>query len=127
MKKQFPILLLLALLSTSVPAFAGNESQPASKGDISPYRRDMLKRVASTWHPKQSDKTITVSIKVAKDGKLSDCSVVQSSGDKAFDKDAIDSIKTTSFAPLPDWYTSQDCTFKVDLSKTSPKSGTKSK
>ena len=86
-------------------------------GNIAPYRRDLLMRIAASWHPKHKNETMTVQIQVGRDGQVLSVDVVESSGNKRADKEAMAAIEATEFAPLPDWYKGDQLTFKIDLAK----------
>lgn len=85
----------------------GNTSIDASgrkTGNIAPYRKDMLLRIAQNWHPRKRNETMTIQISIANDGKLLNVEVVKSSGDPVSDAQAVDAIKNTEFSKLPSWY-----------------------
>ena len=86
-------------------------------GNISPYRKDMLLRLAQNWHPKKASENLIVLLTIAHDGRLLSEQVFQSSGNKKTDKEALKAAEETQFAPLPDWYKGETLTFKVELSK----------
>lgn len=86
-------------------------------GNIAPYRKDLLVRLAQNWHPKKSYESLIVLITVDHDGKLMGSEIFQSSGSKKADKEALQAVQATDFAPLPDWYKGETLTFKIELSK----------
>lgn len=102
------------------------ENQGIQKQDIGPYRKDLLMRIAASWHPGKVGETMTVDLKVGKDGKLLECKMIQSSGNKAEDEKAIKDIKNTILAPLPAWYPAKTADFRIDLSKVERRGESKS-
>lgn len=86
-------------------------------GNIAPYRKDLLMRVAQNWKPKKKNIHLIVLLTVDHDGNLLGAEVFKSSGKKKEDKRALKAIEETRFAPLPDWYKGNHLTFKVQLSK----------
>ncbi len=86
-------------------------------GNIGPYRKDLLMRLAQNWKPKQPNQNIIVLITLARDGQLLSSEIFQTSGSKKSDKEALASVQETAFAPLPDWYKGNQLTFKIELSK----------
>ena len=124
MRNLFGLMLISLLFGTSFSPAIADESgnAPAAKTektakDIGPYRRDVLKRIAQNWHPKQSNKSVTIEIKLDKSGKLLESKIVKSSGDKDEDKLVLDTLKTTEFSAPPD-FAQDPLTFKIDLNKT---------
>lgn len=106
--------------------FAGGGQQIATRlpvgatramGNIGPYRKDLLMRLAQNWKPKQANQNIIVLITLAHDGQLLSSEIFQSSGNKKSDKEALASVQETQFAPLPEWYKGNQLTFKIELSK----------
>lgn len=106
--------------------FAGGGQQIATRlpmgatramGNIGPYRKDLLVRLAQNWKPKQPNQNIIVLLTIAHDGKLLASEIFQSSGSKKADKEALASVEATEFAPLPDWYKGDQLKFKIELSK----------
>ncbi len=86
-------------------------------GNIGPYRKEMLIRIAQNWHPKKKAEDIIVLITLDHDGKLLSDEIFQSSGSKKADKEALAAVESTEFAPLPDWYKGDQLPFKIELSK----------
>jgi TonB family protein len=86
-------------------------------GNIAPYRKDLLQRLAQNWHPKKSYEDLVVLITLDHDGKLMGSEIFQSSGSKKADKEALEAVQATEFASLPDWYKGDSLTFKIQLSK----------
>ena len=74
-------------------------------------------RLAQNWKPKQPNQNIIVLITLAHDGKLLASEVIQSSGSKKADKEALASVEATAYAPLPEWYKGDQLKFKIELSK----------
>jgi len=92
------------------------ESQRAM-GNIAPYRKDMLIRIAQNWHPKRKNESIIVLVTIDHEGKLLSDEVLESSGNKKSDKEALAAIEATEFGPLPDWYKGDQLQFKINLDK----------
>jgi len=86
-------------------------------GNIAPYRKDMLMRIAANYHPKHKDASMTMQIQIGRDGQVLSVEVKESSGNKHADKEAEVAIEATEFAPLPDWYKGDNLTFKIDFAK----------
>ena len=86
-------------------------------GNIGPYRKDMLIRIAQNWHPRRRNESIVVLVTIDHDGKLLSSEVLQSSGSKKSDKEAIAAIEGTEFGQLPDWYKGEQLQFKISLDK----------
>ncbi len=99
-------------IATRLPATVGR-----AMGNIAPYRKDMLMRLAQNWHPKKTYEDLTVLITLDHDGKLVGGEIFQSSGSKKADKEALAAVEATEFAALPDWYKGETLTFKIQLSK----------
>jgi TonB family protein len=99
-------------IATRLPAMAGR-----AMGNISPYRKDLLLRIAQNWHPKKATENLIVLLTIGHDGGLLGSEIFQSSGNKKADKEALAACQTTEFAPLPDWYKGEQLQFKVELSK----------
>jgi TonB family protein len=86
-------------------------------GNIAPYRKDMLIRIAQNWHPKRKNESIVILVTIDRDGKLLSDEVLESSGNKKSDKEALAAIEATEFAGLPDWYKGEQLQFKINLDK----------
>ncbi|MBX9568402.1 MAG: TonB family protein [Candidatus Obscuribacterales bacterium] len=86
-------------------------------GNIAPYRKDMLMRIAQNWHPKKKNETMTIQISIGKDGAIISAEILESSGNKRSDKEALAAIEQTEFSPLPEWYKGEQLTFKIDFAK----------
>ena len=86
-------------------------------GNIAPYRKGLLLKIAANWHPKRKNESVTVQIAIGKDGTLLSCDVVESSGNKRSDAEAKAAVEATEFDPLPEWYKGEQLVFKIDLSK----------
>lgn len=94
--------------------------------EFSRYMEVVQNKIKSNWeihsHSRQikHDTETTVIFKIAKDGKLLDCSIIKPSGEKEYDKEALNAIWLSSpFAPLPKNYTgkSVDIFFTFSLNK----------
>ncbi|MBI4534542.1 MAG: energy transducer TonB, partial [Candidatus Melainabacteria bacterium] len=86
-------------------------------GNIAPYRKDLLMRLAQNWHPKKTYDPIILLLQIDHDGHLISGEIFQSSGSKKADKEALAAAQATEYAPLPDWYKGDTLTFKIELSK----------
>jgi TonB family protein len=85
-------------------------------GNISPYRQDLLGRLAKNWKPHRGFDRITIKLTIAKDGSLIDSEIIQSSGSVKVDRAALTAVECTEFAPLPDWYHGDNLSFQLNLS-----------
>lgn len=94
-----------------------NVNNQRAMGNIGPYRKELLMKIAANWHPKHKNETMTVQIQLGKDGSVISCEVVESSGNKRADKEAQAAIESTEFSPLPPWYKGNDMIFRIDLAK----------
>lgn len=86
-------------------------------GNIAPYRKDMLIRIAQNWHPKRKSESIILLVTIDHEGKLISDEILQSSGNKRSDKEALAAIEGTDYASLPDWYKGESLQFKINLDK----------
>jgi TonB family protein len=85
-------------------------------GSIAPYRKQMLELIAQNWHPRRPT-DLLVSLTIAHDGTLLAYEILQSSGNRKMDHQALEALQSTEFQPLPDWYKGEQLQFKVELSK----------
>ncbi len=99
-------------IATRLPAGAGR-----AMGNIAPYRKDLLLRLAQNWHPKRTYENLIVLVVLDHDGHLVSSEIFQSSGNKKGDKEALEAVQATEYAPLPDWFKGETLTFKIELSK----------
>lgn len=93
------------------------ETTGRAMGNIAPYRKDMLIRIAQNWHPKRKNESIVVLVTIDHDGKLLADEILVSSGNKKSDKEALAAIEATEFGGLPDWYKGDQLQFKINLDK----------
>jgi TonB family protein len=84
--------------------------------NIAPYRKELLRRIARNWNPAGAVGDLTVLLRIARDGTLLDVELIQSSGKKKLDRQVLEAIRSTEFAPLPDAYKSSELRFKIDFS-----------
>lgn len=86
-------------------------------GNIAPYRREMISRIASSWNTTRFDSVAQMSfrIEVAKDGHVERVRIVDSSGQPELDRLMVKTIQEVEFAPLPDWYRGESLTFQISL------------
>lgn len=93
------------------------QSSGRATGNIAPYRKGLLMRIAQNWHPKRKNESMTVRIEIAKDGRVVNVEVTESSGNRKADAEAVAAIEATEFDPLPEWYKGEQLTFQIDLAK----------
>lgn len=86
-------------------------------GNITPYKKDMLYRIAQNWQPKRKSENMILLVEIGRDGTLLRCEVLESSGNKRSDKEAVAAVEATQFASLPDWYRGESIPFKIELAK----------
>ncbi|MBX9879413.1 MAG: TonB C-terminal domain-containing protein [Candidatus Obscuribacterales bacterium] len=88
-------------------------------GNIGPYRKDLLMRLAQNWKPQNPGQNIFVIIVIAPDGTVLSSAIDEekSNANKKAYKEALKAVEETKFAPLPDWYRGKQLTFKIELSK----------
>lgn len=86
-------------------------------GNIAPYRKDLLVRIAHNWTPKRKSENIIVLLTLNHDGGVISTEILQSSGNKRADKEALSAIESTEYAALPEWYKGESLTFKIELAK----------
>ena len=86
-------------------------------GNIAPYRKDMLMRIAQLWHPKRKGERMAIQITIGQDGKLQNAEIIEPCGNPASEAEALNSIKNTEFEKLPSWYKGKQLTFKIDFEK----------
>jgi TonB family protein len=95
-----------------------NGAVAKAMGNIAPYRRDMLLRLAANWHPKKHTQgNIVVVITLSKDGRLLNTELVTGSGNDKLDEYAVAAVGKTEFAPLPDWFRGSQLRLRVELAK----------
>ncbi|MBX9686917.1 MAG: hypothetical protein K2X27_09460 [Candidatus Obscuribacterales bacterium] len=89
-------------------------------GNIAPYRRDLIIRLASTLKGSRLDAEGTAmplfSITIAKDGKIVSSQMVQS-GTEVNNKACSKAIESCKFQQLPDWFKGKQLIFKIDMDK----------
>jgi len=88
-------------------------------GNIGPYRKDLQRRLQENWHPQTAVVRLVVLITIAQDGSLISTSIMESSGSKRADREALQAVNATSFAPLPAWYKGDLISFRIEMIKTS--------
>lgn len=86
-------------------------------GNIAPYRKEMLARIAEHWQPPVADSDIVIMVEIGKQGEVMTCQIIEGSGDNEVDQRAIATIHETKYAPLPAWYKGESIPFKIQLSK----------
>jgi TonB family protein len=83
--------------------------------NIKPYKQDLLTRLAKNWQPHKGYDHIVLVLTLTKDGKLTNCELVESCGSEKIDREAMEAIQNTEYAPLPDWYKGEHLNCKLDL------------
>ncbi len=86
-------------------------------GNIAPYRKEMLMRLAENWHPKRLQGNIVLVLTLSAAGQLINAEILNSSGDEKLDQYALDTVHKTAFAPLPTWFTGSQLRIKVELAR----------
>lgn len=103
------------------PRIATSLGTEVRMGNIAPYRKDLLMRLAQNWKPKNPNENIIVLIDLAPDGSLISVEIAPSSDNKKSDKKseraALAAVEATKFAPLPEWFRGKHLPFKIELSK----------
>lgn len=100
---------------TSETEIAARFSSGRRVGNISPYRKEMLTRIAQHWNSTEAGDVIVLTLEIGKRGNMIQCQILQSSGNTRLDKEAITGIQSTDFEPLPDWYGGPSIVFVVEL------------
>ncbi|HEY9867947.1 MAG TPA: energy transducer TonB [Candidatus Obscuribacterales bacterium] len=83
--------------------------------NIAPYRNEVLRRIRGNWNPGRTSGTVVVLLTVAQDGTLVSADILQRSGKKKFDRQALEAIRSTEFPPLPEAYKGSDLQFRITL------------
>lgn len=96
-------------------ALARTELSRRAQGNIGPYHRDMLLKIAANWQGNRRKVPVVILLTILKDGTLLEAKVLESGGKKA-DRAALKAVETTEFAPLPDWLQGEQLTFRVEMS-----------
>jgi TonB family protein len=95
-----------------------------SFGNIAPYRKHLMKRLAEQWHPKKSQvDNLEVLLELSSKGELLSSEIFQSSGDKTADTDALEACRAVKYEPLPSWYRGDTLTFKIEFARVHPLKG----
>ncbi|MBE7712597.1 MAG: TonB family protein [Cyanobacteria bacterium SIG26] len=87
--------------------------------DFGPYMRELQRRIKMNWDPPKGNesKRVVLLFKIAKDGRLLNCSVFKSSGLQNADKAALNAVQLAApFRPLPPEFKGQsiDIQFTFD-------------
>jgi TonB family protein len=108
---------LLKLATAKPPGgnTAFGTSATRAKGNIAPYRKEMLLKIARIYKASSTAPTATLQLEILHDGTLKDCQVIESSGNKEIDEMSLQSCKKVKFSALPDWYKGDKITFKIDF------------
>jgi TonB family protein len=86
------------------------------RGNLAPYRKQVLTRIAQNWHPKRQV-TLVVLITIGRDGTLLGAEIYEKSGNPKADAEALAAVRATEYPPLPDWVEQESVPFKIELSK----------
>jgi TonB family protein len=97
-------------VSTRAPAVA--------MGNIGPYKRDLVARLRSAWHPDQPYESVTVDLAVDHGGKVLEKKILVSSGNEQLDESLLKALDSVEMAALPDWYRGQQLHIKLVLRNT---------
>lgn len=89
-------------------------SEAAGTGDIAPYRTALVKKVVANWVPGRQDESVTLTVKLARDGTVLEHRVLTASGRRAA-RAAIQAVQGTVFEALPSWFHGPNLTFKIEL------------
>jgi hypothetical protein len=92
---------------------AGMITPGRAMGNIAPYKKQLLQKLARNWKPSQSKSGLVMLIMIGRTGELVNYTVQQSSGDAAIDEQARKLIQTSSYDPLPAWYAGDRLEFKI--------------
>jgi TonB family protein len=84
-------------------------------GNIAPYRRDVLTRIAHNFHPKALHGAVVLVVTIDRDGNLVDSEIFTSSGNTRDDAEALEAARKTKFEHLPDWFKGAQLKFKIQL------------
>lgn len=95
-----------------ISRLSGNSSR--ASGNIAPYRKELLIRIAANWHPRKKAQLVLV-VEIAADGSVSNVEVKESSGSNRVDAEAVSAVESTEFPPLPKWYGGDSLRFEIDL------------
>lgn len=88
--------------------------RPAVMGNIAAYRKKLLDQILHTWKPQKPQGPI-VSITISHHGQVIHVEMLESSGNKNIDKQAVMAVFDTKCDPLPDWFNGEQLTFKVNM------------
>ncbi len=100
----------------SIPlSLKAKEPMLKAMGAIGPYHRALMQQIAEAWKPAQRGLSLTVNLLIARDGTLLSSSIVSSSGNRRADNQAIATIESLTFRPLPEWFKGEDLLFQIDL------------
>ena len=92
--------------------YADNKKAPNFKK----YMKYLEKEIKRNWYPPKVRKTkhAIILFNISKKGKLLDCKVYKSSGNKKYDNAAIEAVKKTApFQPLPVGYKNESVTIQL--------------
>lgn len=106
-------------LITSLPPGGGARLM----GNIGPYRKNLLNRIGRNWHPRDLTGNIILLVTLDRDGNLLESEILESSGSKKVDKQALIAVKNTEFAPLPEWFKGEHLKFRVELTSVETSNG----
>ncbi len=84
--------------------------------DFAPYMKELQAKIKKNWNPPkgQESKRVVLLFSIAKDGRLLNVKIQQSSGINEVDDSALNAVKLTAFNPLPSEFKGN----KVDIQFT---------
>src|SRR6185437_6891318 len=82
--------------------------------DIAPYKNDLLKELALSWHPAKRNDHVVVLLEIAKSGDVVNAQNLTSGGRKQ-DKQVLAAIEQAQFDPLPDWFKGESLEFNITM------------
>jgi hypothetical protein len=89
---------------------------PPGYGNIAPYRKELLRRLASNWHPKAKKCELELLLDIAPDGRLLNVFPVPTAA-TAETAAALQAARKTKYAPLPNWYKGKHLMFQIRFEK----------
>lgn len=83
---------------------------------IGEYKRELISKLALNWQSRYSAVLPTILVTLAKDGKLLEVALYESSDDRKLDNAALLTAMVTNYPPLPESYRVDQVTFKINMS-----------
>lgn len=87
-------------------------------GNIGPYKRELVAKLRSVWHPDQPYDSVTVDLALDHDGRVLDKKILVSSGNDRLDESLLKALETVEMTALPDWYRGHELHIKLVLKNT---------